>query len=107
MAGDNTDFFISHAGADRAWAEWVAWQLIAAGYTVELDVWDWAAGQNFVTKMSDALDRADRVIALFSAAYFERERYTTEEWSSSVQHVRGMTPDRLLPVRVEEVPPEP
>ncbi|HEX6519573.1 MAG TPA: FxSxx-COOH system tetratricopeptide repeat protein [Streptosporangiaceae bacterium] len=106
MGGDNTDFFISHAGADRAWAEWVAWQLIAAGYTVELDVWDWAAGQNFITKMSDGLDRADRVIALFSAAYFERERYTAEEWSSSVQHLRGMTPDRLIPVRVEEVPPE-
>ncbi|MBV9448206.1 MAG: toll/interleukin-1 receptor domain-containing protein [Streptosporangiaceae bacterium] len=106
MGGDNTDFFISHAGADRAWAEWVAWQLIAAGYTVELDVWDWAAGQNFVTNMSDALDRADRVMALFSAAYFERERYTTEEWSSSVQHVRGMTPDRLIPVRIEEVQPE-
>ncbi len=21
------DFFVSHAGSDRAWAEWVAWQL--------------------------------------------------------------------------------
>ncbi|HEX6519581.1 MAG TPA: FxSxx-COOH system tetratricopeptide repeat protein [Streptosporangiaceae bacterium] len=104
MGGDNTDFFISHAGADRAWAEWVAWQLIDAGYSVELDVWDWAAGQNFVTKMSDALDRAGRVIALFSAAYFERERYTTEEWSSSVLHLPGMTPDWLIPVRVEEIP---
>ena len=27
------DFFVSHAGADRAWAEWVAWQLTEAGYT--------------------------------------------------------------------------
>ena len=54
MGGDRIDFFISHAGADRPWAEWVAWQLIGAGYTVELDVWDWAAGRNFVTSMSDA-----------------------------------------------------
>jgi hypothetical protein len=38
VGGDRIDFFISHAGADRAWAEWVAWQLDAAGYTVELDV---------------------------------------------------------------------
>src|SRR5689334_8122882 len=44
MGGDRIDFFVSHAGADRAWAEWVAWQLTDAGYTVELDVWDWAAG---------------------------------------------------------------
>jgi putative transposase len=63
--GDRTDFFISHAGADRAWAEWVAWELAEAGYTVGLDVWDWAAGRNFVTAMSDALGKCDRVVALF------------------------------------------
>ena len=97
MGGEPIDYFISHAGADRAWAEWVAWQLDAAGYTVELDVWDWTPGQNFVTAMSDALDRADRVVALFSEAYFERSRYTTEEWSAAVR--------RLVPVRVEDVPP--
>ena len=96
-------FFISHAGADRAWAEWVAWQLTEAGYSVELDVWDWAAGRNFVTAMSDALDRCDRVVALFSAAYFDRSRYTTREWSVSVLHSPGMA-DRLVPVRVEDVP---
>jgi len=31
MGGDRVDFFVSHAGADRAWAEWVAWQLMDAG----------------------------------------------------------------------------
>ena len=104
MTGDRMDFFVSHAGADRAWAEWVAWQLAEAGYTVELDVWDWAAGRNFVTAMSDALDRCDRVVALFSAAYFDRDRYTTEEWSVSVLHVPGVEQGRLVPVRVEDVP---
>jgi hypothetical protein len=103
MGGARVDFFVSHAGADRAWAEWVAWQLIDAGYSVELDVWDWAAGQNFVTAMSDALDRAGRVIALFSAAYFERERYTTEEWSAAAAHVPGVAERRLVPVWVEPV----
>src|SRR5690348_14995809 len=98
MEGDRVDFFVSHAGADRAWAEWVAWQLGTAGYTVELDVWDWTPGRNFVTAMSDALDRADRVVALFSEAYFERPRWTTEEWSAALR--------RLVPVRVQDVPPE-
>jgi len=106
MGGDRVDFFVSHAGRDGAWAEWVAWQLIDAGYSVELDVWDWAAGRNFVTAMSDALARADRVVALFSAAYFERERYTTEEWSASLVHMPGVAAGRLVPVRVEEVPAE-
>jgi tetratricopeptide (TPR) repeat protein len=104
MVGDRVDFFVSHAGADRAWAEWAAWQLEQAGYTVELDVWDWAAGQNFMAAMSDALDRCDRVVALFSAAYFERERYTTEEWSAAALHVPGTGEGRLVPVRVEDVP---
>ena len=104
MGGDRVDFFISHAGRERAWAEWVAWQLTDAGYSVELDVWDWTAGRNFVTAMSDALERAERVVALFSAAYFERERYTTAEWSSSLVHVPGLAEERLIPVRVEEVP---
>jgi hypothetical protein len=103
MGGDRVDFFLSHAGRDGAWAEWVAWQLVDAGYSVELDLWDWAAGRNFVTGMSDALQRADRVVALFSAAYFERERYTTAEWSSSLVHMPDEAQERLIPLRVEEV----
>jgi len=81
----------------------VAWQLAEAGYSVELDTWDWAPGRNFVTAMSDALDRAARVVALFSAAYFDRSRYTTEEWSAAAVHVPGAEQGRLVPVRVEEI----
>jgi tetratricopeptide (TPR) repeat protein len=106
VVGDHADFFVSHAGADRAWAEWVAWQLEQAGYSVELDVWDWAAGQNFITKISDALDRCDRVVALWSAEYFARSRYTTEEWSAASVKAPGGERGRLVPLRVEEVPAE-
>ena len=63
-------------------------------------------GRNFVTAMSDALERCDRVVALFSAAYFDRSRYTTEEWSAALVHVPGTGEGRLVPVRVEEVPAE-
>lgn len=106
MSGDRTDFFISHAGADRAWAEWVAWELKAAGYTVELDIWDWAAGQNFIMKMNDAMARTDRVLALFSPAYFERTRYTAGEWSASLVQVADADDGRLVPVWVERLAPE-
>jgi hypothetical protein len=100
---DQFDFFISYASADRAWAEWVAWQLIEAGYTVELDVWNWGTGRNFVLAISDALERCDRVVALFSAAYFDRSRYTTEEWTSAMLRVPGTAEGKLVPVRVEAV----
>ena len=104
MVGDRADFFVSHAGASRAWAEWVAWQLTDAGYTVELDAWDWSVGQNFMLAMSDALARCDRVLALFSPAYLERPRYTTDEWTAALVHVPGTGQGRLVPVRVEDVP---
>lgn len=103
MSAERVDFFISHAGSDRAWAEWVAWQLTEAGYQVELDLWNWAAGDNFVTAINDALDRCDRVVALFSKAYFDRDRYTAEEFTAAVLHMPGKK-GRLVPVRVEDVP---
>ena len=106
VAGDRVDFFISHADSDRAWAEWVAWQLTEAGYAVELDVWDWPAGQNFVTAISDALDRYARVVALFSAAYVDRSRYNTIEWSAAALRAPGMTEGRLVTRHELAVPPE-
>jgi TIR domain/Tetratricopeptide repeat len=105
MDGDRADFFVSHAGADRAWAEWVAWQLEQAGYRVVLDVWDFPTGANFVTEMNAALERCDKVVALCSAAYFDRSRYTTEEWSAAVLHVPDV-PGRLIPVRIEDIADE-
>ncbi|MET9891010.1 FxSxx-COOH system tetratricopeptide repeat protein [Streptomyces sp. NPDC006465] len=87
-------WFISHAGADRAWAEWVAWQLLDAGLQVELDFWDWGAGDNFVLKMNAALDRG-RFLALFSPAYFQEERFTTAEWAAVVAMREKITPVRV------------
>ena len=70
MTSRRTDFFISHAGRDAAWAEWLAWQLQEAGYTVELAVWDWALGQDFVARMAAALRSADRLLAVCTEAYW-------------------------------------
>jgi hypothetical protein len=108
VSAGRKDLFISYAGPDRPWAEWAAWQLEKAGYSVELDVWDWAAGDNAVLLMNDAVARADRVLVLFSPAYFERERFTADEWTS----VMAERPDgdgrrRLVPVRVTAVRPPP
>jgi hypothetical protein len=102
------DVFVSYAGPDRPWAEWVAWQLLEAGYSVELDIWDWSAGDNAVLAMNDALGRAARVLVVYSAAYFDRARFSTDEWSAVMAH----RPDRsgrrrFIPVRVAEVQPPP
>ncbi|MFD0524835.1 FxSxx-COOH system tetratricopeptide repeat protein [Paractinoplanes durhamensis] len=94
--------FVSYAGPDRPWAEWAAQQLEHAGLTVELDAWDWATGDNFVLRMSDALARADLVLALLSPAYFARDAFTADEWTAVLAERR-----RLVPVRVAEVTPPP
>ena len=63
------DFFISYTSPDRAWAEWVAWQLEDEGWTTVLQAWDFTPGENFIERMRDALEQADRTIALLSPAY--------------------------------------
>src|SRR3954469_25182254 len=70
VSGRGTDFFISHAGRDTAWAEWLAWQPQQAGWTVELDVWDWSPGEDCVARMAAALQSAARLLAVCSEAYF-------------------------------------
>ncbi|CAL9531683.1 hypothetical protein SUDANB105_04033 [Streptomyces sp. enrichment culture] len=104
MVGDGdgrSRLFVSHAGADLAWAEWVAWQLQDAGYDVELDAWHWGAGENVVLRMNEAIEQR-RMVALFSAAYFDQRRWTTDEWTAVVA---GR--ERLIPVRIDAAVPPP
>jgi tetratricopeptide (TPR) repeat protein len=100
-AGDQQrDFFISYTSADRAWAEWVAWQLEEAGYSTVLQAWDFAPGDNFVERMHEALEQADRTIALLSQAYLASP-YATDEWTGAFLHDPQHV-GRLLPVRIED-----
>lgn len=93
--------FVSYAGADRGWAEWVAWHLKEAGYDVMLDVWNWSVGDNYVLKMQQALNHG-RTVALFSATYFDTNRFTSEEWTAAVA-----ARQRLVPVRIDGTVPPP
>jgi hypothetical protein len=48
------DFFISYNKADLQWAEWIAWQLDDAGYSVVIPGWDFLSGCNFILEMHGA-----------------------------------------------------
>jgi tetratricopeptide (TPR) repeat protein len=99
------DFFISYAKRDRAWAEWVTWQLEHAKgtpYTVEFDAWDWSAGRDWVQALVEALGRADRVLALYSPAYLEHSAGGPVGWSDALLRDKDGR-DRLLPVRIAPV----
>ncbi len=96
-----SDFFISYAGPDQPWAEWLGQQLESAGYRIVLDVWEWSAGTDFVLAMQHALDEANRVLAVWSPAYFSRVWTGLEQRTSVVADALG-EPGSLVPVVVED-----
>src|SRR5688500_15986628 len=101
VSGRGTDFFISHAGRDTGWAEWLAWQLQQAGYSVELDVWDWVPGEDFVARMETALERSDRLLAVCTEAYFSSVLGGAELRATFAQSAAAER--RIVPVLVEHV----
>ncbi|MFI1782131.1 FxSxx-COOH system tetratricopeptide repeat protein [Streptomyces rubiginosohelvolus] len=104
MTTTSQRFFISYAGLDRPWAEWVGWHLEQADHQVILDVWDWRTGDNFVERMDEALKQADAVVALFSTSYFDAERWTGEEWTAAVARRDRIIPLALEPLAAKDIP---
>ncbi len=100
------EVFVSHAGRDRAWAEWVGWQLEQAGVSVVLDFWDWRAGDNFVVRMNHALGSCTSMVALCSETYFEPARWTSQEWTAAIAIAKDR-PHFLVPVRIDDAPVPP
>lgn len=98
------DFFVSYSGVDRPWAEWIAWQLEAAGYQVVVPAWDFAAGSDWPQEMQGALDAAERIVMVLSPDYLN-SAHAEAEWR--VAFARDPSGERrlLLPVRVREVDP--
>jgi tetratricopeptide (TPR) repeat protein len=98
------DFFVSYTGRDRAWAEWIAWQLEAAGYTALLQAWDFAPGQDWAHLMQRGTMQSRRTIAVLSPAYLE-SAFGEAEWLAAFANDPTGEHGLLLPVRVEEVEP--
>jgi tetratricopeptide (TPR) repeat protein len=98
------DFFVSYTEADRGWAEWIAWQLEAAGYSTVVQAWDFVPGSDWAHQMQLATTTARQTIAVLSSAYLESD-YGEAEWR--VAFAKDPTGEQrlLLPVRVEDVQP--
>ena len=75
-------FLVSRTGADAAWAEWIAWQLEAEGFTVVIQDWDFGPGVNFVHKMQQASKDTERTLAVLSPRYFNSP-FTEAEWTAA------------------------
>jgi hypothetical protein len=64
--GQAADFFVSYTSVDRAWAEWIAWQLEAEGYQVVVQAWDFGPARDWAYEMQQATTTAERVVAVLS-----------------------------------------
>jgi TIR domain len=95
-----TDFFISYTQVDRPWAEWIAWQLEAAGYTTVNQAWDFRPGDNFVLDMQQAAAKSERTIAVLSSAYLQ-SGFTAAEWATAFARDPAGT-QGLLPMRIHD-----
>jgi tetratricopeptide (TPR) repeat protein len=98
------DFFISYTEADRAWAEWIAWELESAGYTTLLQAWDMPAGTAFLHEMDRAVQATQRMLLVLSPAYL-RSAFGEAEWRSGFRTDPDGTGRQLIPVRIQECEP--
>ncbi len=95
------DFFISYNRADKSWAEWIAWELEEANYSVVIQAWDFRPGSNFVLEMDEGLKEAARMIAVLSPDYIS-SRFTAPEWATAFSSDSTGAGRKLVPVRVRE-----
>jgi anti-sigma regulatory factor (Ser/Thr protein kinase) len=98
------DFFVSYTSADRAWAEWIAWQLESEGYQVVVQAWDFSPGNDWAHDMQLATSTADRVVAVLSPDYL-RSKHVEAEWRVFYAKDPSGEQRLLLPVRVRDVDP--
>ena len=61
-------------------------------------MWDWAPGEDFVARMEVALERADRLLAVCTEAYF-----SSAFGSAELRAVFAQSAGRVVPVLVEPV----
>ena len=99
------EFFVSYTIADESAAEWVAYALEEAGYSVTIMKWDFAAGGNFVIQMQKAAEECERILPILSPNYLQ-SLFTQPEWAVAFSKDPTGAKGLLIPVRVKECEPK-
>jgi hypothetical protein len=97
------DFFISYTSADEPWAEWIAWQLSANGFTIIFKKWDFHPGNNILFSIVNATSESEKTIAVLSSRYMnaleENEEISLALFQDSRACKGGLIPIRIEPVK--------
>lgn len=95
------DFFVAYHAADQEWAEWVVQRLREAGYTVELQSYDYWARSSMILEMFAVSAIANATIALLSPDFLA-ENLARPEWQAAHAQDPNGALGILIPVRVRE-----
>ena len=95
------DFFVAYHAADQDWAQWVGQRLREAGYTAELQSYDYWARSSLILEMFAVSAIADATIALLSPEFLA-ENLDRPEWQAAHAQDPTATLGILIPVRVRE-----
>ena len=96
------DFFISYTGSDVKFATWVAEILEKNKYSVTIQAWDFRPGDNFVSKINEALKECKQLIIILSNKYLE-SGWCEIEWTSKFAEQVKLKETRIIPIRIEPI----
>lgn len=103
---EKKDFFVSYNKTNNDWAKWVAGTLEENGYSVYLQAWDIAPGDDFIARMNEFLQHSENYLAVLSSAFWQSEYCKKEFQTAFNAHLNGAI-KKFLPVRVEDFTPAP
>ena len=95
------DYFVTYHAADQKWAEWIGERLQEAGYTVELQSWDYWARSSMILEMFAVSAIADATIAVLSPDFLA-DNLDRPEWQAAYAQDPTATLGILIPVQVRE-----
>lgn len=98
------DFLVSCAAADRAWGEWIAWEVESWGRRVRLESRDALPGTNRVHRLDEVVRLSARTIAVVSPAYLA-DPAVAAEWHAAWRVDPLGLRRTLVPVRVAQCEP--
>lgn len=99
------DFFVSHTSADAAWAQWIAWELEAAGHSVVIGPWHVEPGRDLVHELRRGPHRCARVVAVLSDSHVVASAPADAQWRAAFREDRAREPGRLIGARVAPCEP--
>jgi len=100
------DFFLSRRGSVAAIAREVTNVLLAKGYTIRVEDYDFELGASFIEDMHEAIVRSRDLIILLTEDYL-RSPHTRKEFTSfEAQRLRSAEERHVIILRCEDVPLE-